>query len=90
MGYPASATGRRKSLQKVFSNEVADETRSLEEDESLGERDGARFWHSGDPVKVFGTVLVQRMLLPRIGVAVQSESALESIVHFMSGRSAAW
>jgi hypothetical protein len=45
---------------------------------------------AGDPVKVFGTVLVQSMQLPRSGVAVQLESALESIVHFMSGRSAAW
>jgi len=58
MGHPASATGRRKSLQKVFSNEIADETRSLGEDESLGERDPAGFWYSDDPVKVFGTVLV--------------------------------
>jgi hypothetical protein len=33
VGYPTAAARRRQSLQKVFSNEAADEARSLEEDE---------------------------------------------------------
>ena len=41
-------------------------------------------------MKVFATILAQWMPKRGIGVAVKLESALESIVHFMSGRSAAW
>ena len=41
-------------------------------------------------VNLFGTVLVQSIQTRGIGVAVKMESALESIEHFMSGRSAAW
>jgi hypothetical protein len=46
--------------------------------------------NSGDPAKEFGTVLVQSTNMLGIEVAVKLESALKSIVHFVSGRSAAW
>ncbi len=41
-------------------------------------------------MKVFGTILAQSMETRQIGVAVKLGSALELIVDFMSGRSAAW
>jgi len=70
-------SGRRQSLQKVFSDEVADETGSLGEDEPPGQRNVTGFWHRNDPVKVFGTVLAQSSQEWRIGVAALLESALE-------------
>ena len=78
------------SPTSVFSNEIADETRSLGEDEPPRQRNAAGFWYTARPVKGFGTVLVQSSQKRGIGVAAKLESALESIVHFMSGRSAAW
>jgi hypothetical protein len=77
MGHAASKARRCQSLQKVFSNEVAEETRSLGEDEPSGQRNDAGFWYSGRPMKVFGAVLVQSMKMQGAGVAVELESALE-------------
>jgi hypothetical protein len=82
--------GDAKRLQKVFSNEIADETRSLGEDEPLCERNAAGFWYRAGQVKVFATVLVQSRVFEVVWIGAKLESALESIVHFMSGRSAAW
>src|SRR5260370_32293485 len=79
----------RQGDAKVFADEIADEARGPGENEPPSQRDAAGIWHSHD-VKVFGTVLAQSGQKRWIGVAVKLESALESIVHFMSGRSAAW
>ena len=70
--------------------DVADEARGLGEDEPPGQRNAAGFGYRACPVKVLGKVLVQLSQKRGIGVAAKLESALESIVHFMSGRSAAW
>jgi hypothetical protein len=77
MGHATSKTRRCQSLQKVFSNEVADEARSLGEDEPPGQRNDAGFWYSGGPMKVFWYSFGIVDENARAGVAVELESALE-------------
>jgi hypothetical protein len=57
---------------------------------SHGRESSARFWYRDCPVKAFGTVLVQPRFFEAVWIGAKLESALESRVHFMSGRSAAW
>jgi Transposase domain (DUF772) len=63
---------------------------ALEKMNRLAKRNAGGFWYRVCPVKAFGTVLVQSRLFDVVWIGAKLESALESIVHFMSGRSAAW
>jgi hypothetical protein len=65
--------------------EIADETRSLGEDEPPRQRNAFEFWYSRSPVKVFGTVLAQLRQTRGIGVTAKLENALESVVYFTVG-----
>ena len=56
----------------------------------LLEGNGSRLRRGNVPVNLFRAILAQARERWRIGVAVNLESALESSVHCMSGRSAAW
>jgi hypothetical protein len=57
----------------LISNEIADETRSLGEDEPPSQRNAAGFWYKAGPMKGFGTVETNATG----GVAAMLESALE-------------
>jgi len=58
VGYTTPSTGRRKGLQKVFADEIADEARGPWRKMNRQEptRLAGGIWHSYDSVKVFGTV----------------------------------
>jgi hypothetical protein len=90
MDYIVLRAGRCQNLREIFPESISDETILFGKEERQANEMTLGFWHSGDSVKVFGTVLAQSGQKRRMGVAIKLESALESIVHFMSGRSAAW
>jgi hypothetical protein len=86
---PASA------IQEIFADEIADEAQSPGEAQPSSQRNGvcARRRSTGGtiaPPPCNILIRAQSRVFGAVWIGAKLGSAVESIVHFMSGRSAAW